>query len=325
MSYSINPSAYGEMFAVPGRAVDNFIKLASPVQLKTLLWIFRHTSQAIDACVIASNIGYSEPDVSDALVALCEWDVLVSDNKKFSVMPQPKKDAAVKTPLPDIQPIKPSYAQIITRCKESPQINNMFVDIQEILGKTIGYDGQSVLIMMHDQYGLPCEVIYMLVDYCVTINKSNFSYIAKIGKDWGEKEIDSIEKADEQIKILNSCNSVWKQFAAMAGIQNPRPTASQSAYLRTWSVEMKFSVEMIYLAYEEMVDHSNKISFAYMNKVLSTWHDKGLKTPDDVEKDKLEFRKRKESKTTSSSGNTSFDMDEFNRRADKLPVYKKGE
>ena len=108
----------------------------------------------------------------------------------------------------------------------------------------------------------------------------------------------------------------------MAGIQNPRPTSSQAAYLKTWSAEFRFGVDMIYLAYEETLDRSGKISFAYMNKVLASWHDKGLRTPDDVEKDKQAYREK--NRRTTDAG-TSYDMNEFNRRANQLPVYKKGE
>ena len=89
---------------------------------------------------------------------------------------------------------------------------------------------------------------------------------------------------------------------------------------------MKFSIEMIFLAYEEMMDHSGKISFAYMNKVLANWHQKGLRTPEDVEKDKQNYRDSKKKKNTADTS-TSYDMSEFNRRADSLPVYnskKKG-
>ena len=41
---------------------------------------------------------------------------------------------------------------------------------------------------------------------------------------------------------------------------------------------------------------NGKISFAYMNKVLANWHEKGLKTPSDVEKDKQSFREKKSKK-----------------------------
>ncbi len=209
----------------------------------------------------------------------------------------------------------------MARCKEDPEIPAMFSDIEKMLGKTLGYDSRSILLMMHDHYGLPIEVIYMLVDYCRSVGKSGFSYISKVGRTWGEREIDTIEKADEQIKILNSCNKLWKEFAEMAGIQNPRPSSSQSAYLRTWSVEMKFNVEMIYLAYEEMLNHSSRISFPYMNKILANWHSKGIKTPDDIEKEKEEYRRKKApaAKTTAS-----YDINEFIKRGEALPVYKKG-
>ncbi|MBQ8576281.1 MAG: DnaD domain protein [Clostridia bacterium] len=327
MAYTINPAVFGSMFAVPSQVVDNNIKLASASQLKTLLWVFRHTSEPIDPAVISKEINYAESDVCDALTVLCEWGVLSSDGKVIPQMPAPQAPAATSVTetlkeLPELSPVKPTYEQVVARCKESPEIAHMFTDIEGLLGRTIGYDSECILLMMHDQYGLPVEVIYMLVSYCVSVGKGNFAYIAKVGRTWGEKEIDTIEKADEQIKVLNSCMSLWKEFAQLAGIQNPRPTSSQAAYLKTWSTEMKFGVDMIYLAYEEMLDHSSKISFAYMNKVLANWHQKGLKTPEDVEKDKQAFREQNQKK---SDVNTSYDMNEFNRRANQLPVYKKGE
>lgn len=327
MAYSIKPSVFGSMFAVPAQAMD-YIKLASASQLKTMLWIFRNASEQIDPERISKEIGYRSADVSDALVALCEWGLLDSDDRVIEVMPAPVKEEAVKPEekieLPELATVKPTYEQVVKRCKETPEIANMFQDIQQVLGKTIGYDGQCIFLMMHDQYGLPVEVIYMLVDYCASIGKKGFSYISKVGKDWGEKEIDSIEKADEQIKILNTCTGVWKEFAAMAGIQNPRPTSVQSAFMRTWTIEMKFNVEMIYMAYEETVNHSGKISFPYMNKILSKWHEKGMKTPEDIEREKIEYRKAN-AKKSDNSEKSSFDMDEFIRRANQLPVYKKGE
>ena len=325
MAYSINPAIFGSMFAIPSQVVDNNLKLASASQLKTLLWIFRHSSEPIDPSVISKETGYPESDICDALIVLCEWGVLNSDSAPVARMPLPEAPSAPaaekKKELPELAPVKPTYEQVAARCTESPEIAHMFSDIEQLLGKTLGYDSQCILLMTHDQYGLPVEVIYMLVSYCVSIGKGNLAYIAKVGKTWGENEIDTIEKADEQIKRLNLCIGVWREFAALAGIPNPRPTATQSAYLNTWSVELKFTVDMIYLAYEETLDRSGKISFAYMNKVLMNWHEKGLKTPDAVEKDKQAFREKNQKKKDTD---TSYDMAEFNRRADSLPVYRKG-
>lgn len=325
MAYTINPAVFGSMFAVPSQVVDNNLKLASASQLKTLLWVFRHASEPIDPAVISKEINYSVSDVCDALTVLAEWGVLNSDSAPVAKMPLPEAPSATATEkkkeLPELVTVKPTYEQVAARCTESPEIAHMFSDIEQLLGRTLGYDSQCILLMMHDQYGLPVEVIYMLVSYCVSIGKGNLAYISKVGKTWGEEEIDTIEKADEKIKNLSRCIGVWKEFAALAGIPNPRPTATQSAFLNTWSVELKFSVDMIYLAYEETLDRSGKISFAYMNKILMSWAEKGLKTPDAVEKYKQAFREKNQKKKDTE---TSYDMAEFNRRADSLPVYKKG-
>ncbi len=298
MSYIFNSAVLGSMFAVPSQVVDNYIKLASASQLKTLLWICRHLSDPIDPSAISAAIGYSEADVEDALTVIAGWGILISDNQPAVPAPAPVEKAKpqeteVSKQLEEIAASKPTGEQISARCKENPEIINMFSDIEKMLGKTLGYDSRSILLMMHDHYGLPIEVIYMLVDYCKSVGKSGFSYISKVGKSWGEMEIDTIEKADEQIKILNSCNKLWSEFAEMAGIQNPRPSSSQSAYLRTWSVELKFNVEMIYLAYEEMLNHTSRISFPYMNKILMNWKSKGIKTPEDVEREKEDYRRKK--------------------------------
>lgn len=324
MSYIFNSAVLGSMFAVPAQVVDNYIKFASASQLKTLLWICRHISEPIDAVRISQEIGYSTADVNDALTVIASWGVLIGTDVTVTPAPaaaEEPKTAEQPKQLEEITASKPSNEQIIARCKEDPEILAMFSDIEKMLGKTLGYDSRSILLMMHDHYGLPIEVIYMLVEYCKSVGKSGFSYISKVGKTWGEMEIDSIEKADEQIKILNSCNKLWKEFAEMAGIQNPRPSSSQSAYLKTWSIELKFNVEMIYLAYEEMLNHSSKISFPYMNKILINWHAKGIKTPDDIDKEKEDFRRKKSPRAKSDA---SYDIDEFNRRGDALPVYKKG-
>ena len=202
MPYIFNSAVLGSMFAVPSQVVDNYIKLASASQLKTLLWICRHLSDSIDPSAISAAIGYSQDDVEDALTVIAGWGILISDDQPAVPAPAPTEKAApqeTEAPkqLGEIAASKPTGEQISARCKENPEILNMFSDIEKMLGKTLGYDSRSILLMMHDHYGLPIEVIYMLVDYCKSVGKSGFSYISKVGKSWGEMEIDTIEKAVE--------------------------------------------------------------------------------------------------------------------------------
>ena len=106
-------------------------------------------------------------------------------------------------------PLKPTSDQIACRLMEEPALRLLYAEAQQKLGRTIGYDGQSTLLMIHDQYGLPVEVILMILEYAASQGKTSMAYIAKMGRDWGEREIDTLEKAEEQLTRLRTGQSLW--------------------------------------------------------------------------------------------------------------------
>ena len=160
------------------------------------------------------------------------------------------------------------------------------------------------------------------------------AYIAKMGRDWGEREIDTLEKAEEQLTRLRTGQSLWNQLKALTGIHTPRPTAAQEKFLTEWSDDLHFSIDMIHLAYEEMANHTDRLSFPYINKVLRSWHEKGLLTPEQVQADKQTRQRDKATipapsrkKTTSGNAETrdaSYDLDEYTRRALHEPLIYPG-
>ncbi len=298
MDFMINPTKWNKSFAVPSEVVDDYIKLAGSVQIKVLLWMMRHSAEDRSIEDLSSAIGVSAPDCIDALNFWKETGILVSSESEIKaeiVVPAEKPVIKKETPkvnntkiLPEIEAVKPTVEQIVARGDESEEIRFLFQEAQMRLGKTIGHDGQAVLLMMHDAYGLPVEVIVTIIEYCVSVGKTSTSYIAKIGKDWGEREIDTLEKADEVISELKASDEMWGEFRIRTGISTPRPTSAQMKYLNRWKNEFKFSMEMILLAYEETANNIQKMSFPYMDKILKNWFEEGLKTPHEVVKAKQE-------------------------------------
>lgn len=325
MSYKINFSALGNSFVLPAEIADKCLKMANEAQIKSILWIFRHTGDPIVPAEIAKRIGKPAAAVEEALLYWSSVGILQSEVLPESAVEiKPSAPPAVQKVLPDIPVYAPSYEQVVQRCKESPELEEFLKEIQGIMGQTIGYDGQSAFLMMHDSYGLPFEVIFMLVSYCHENGKDSYKYMSKLAKSWGEKEIDTIDKADKAISDMKTCQKVWRDFTRFTGIQNPKPTASQQTYLLKWTNEYKFSVEMICLGYEIMADNCAKISFSYMDSVLKAWYEKGIKTPEQAEKSKEDWKKSKPARKSEKDKftETSYDMNEFEKKANQLPVYK---
>lgn len=313
MFYSVDPDKMKSAFSVPNDIVDKLIKFTDGNQLKVLLYILRNNGRADDIDAMSKALKIEKDDINDCIqyweftgMLKCGDSLKSAEPVKF--IPAAKEET--KKPEIPAAPSKPSSEEIAQRIEESPEIGHLMLEAQGKLGKTIGYDGQCTLLLLHDHYGLPIEVLFMLIEYCVSVGKTNYSYIEAVGKDWGEREIDTLEKAALQISSLNNANSFWAEFAKYAGLTTPRPTLKQAEFLHRWREEWKFSSDMIFRAYDEMATYTGKLNFRYIDKVLNSWYNEGYKTIADVEEGQ-----KKRSETPKAEKSTSYDLDEFKNRS----------
>lgn len=347
MSFEINPYAYKSVFAVPTSVVDDNIRLASVLQLKVLLYMLRHSDKNLSGEDVSAALSVDKADAEDAMIFWQERGLLIKSQEEAkpvlhieetTQVTLTKNEAETESTV-EVQPRKisdiplsrPSHEQIATRLKECKEFAGLFAEAQAALGKTIGYDGQSVLIMMHDSYGLPFEVILMAIEYAVSQQKTGFSSIAKIGKHWSELGIDTLEGAMEYIDEHNVVNETWNKLRSLTDISNRTPTSKQRGYLVAWVKEYGYDEHIIYYAYEESIDRTGKMSLPYMDKIIRNWYEKGVKTPMDIQREKAKWQEERDKKlpTKNASKKTapvndepSYDISEFTKKAIGLK-YKK--
>ena len=190
--------------------------------------------------------------------------------------------------------------------EESADVLRLMSETQSILGRTIGFDMQSTLLMLYDTYGLSVEVIFMLLEFCVHQSRSSTAYVAKLGKVWAEKEINTVELAADYIEKSTEAEKTFSVLRELTGMSTPRPTQKQTEYILSWRA-LGFEAPIIARAYDEMAERTGKISFNYMDKILLNWHTAGYKTPEDVENGERLFREKKQA--VKQKG-TSFSIDE---------------
>ncbi len=309
--YKINPAKYNGVTVMPSEIAEKYLILSSASQLKVIIYAFSCSGSLFDVPACADATGINEEEVKDALsywkdmgFVLFEEESAVFEQKAEAVpaatqisVSLPDNPPSKVSKVPANNPSKLTYNEICTRIDESEEVRLLLNEAQLRLGRTIGTGDQSSLILLHDYYGLPVEVILTICEYARTKGKStNTNYIYKIGVDWSQREIDTIDRADEELKNIEKINGIWAEFCISAGIKDSRPTSSQEKYLSQWSDEWKFTVPMLVLAFEEMKTHTEKISYSYMHKVLSSWHTKGIDTPEKVVDEQEKFMREKEQK-----------------------------
>lgn len=192
-----------------------------------------------------------------------------------------------------VSPSRPTHAQICARLDESAELRELFNEAQTVLGRMLGTGDQAALLLLYDYYGLPADVLLMLCEYARTMGKAgNLNYIYAVGQDWSEREIDTFERADEELRRLAQVDTDWTQFCALTGLQHLKPTKGQQKYIHSWTTEWKFTVPMLALAFEKMKERTDGVRFSYMNGILKNWFAKGITTPEQVEKEELDFKEK---------------------------------
>lgn len=333
MEYRFNTGMWGSVFAVPNTIVDTYIKTASGNAVKLLLFLLRNSEKKFDEETLKSALAFkSMDDVNDALDFWKERG-LVDYSGGLVIRKQPitlshvtdtpvvtneqltfelKKHDSVRK-VDASRPIRYSAKEIGESIKGSAQMEHLFTRAEQLCGRPLKNSEQQMIMSIVDYEGLNCDVASMLIEYCYSIGKTTPKYIQTLAAEWNESEINTIALAEEKISKLRSYNTVETQLKrdlefCSAFSQN------QKEFIDNWSNRMGFSVEMIELAYQMTMDSTGKASFPYMNKIIESWQQKGISTPQQVEQEKQNHKR--ENDTTSS-----FDVGDLEKKA--LEKYRR--
>lgn len=330
--YLLNLGAWNTIFAVPCAVVDQYLKIASPNQLKVLLWVLRHADHGFELKEPAQALGLSEDAVEEALLFWQQDANLLTIN---GVEIKPTADGtqaipadspspavpAVAASVPEppakarpasilTRPQKPDNAFVAKRMAESEEIAYLMQDAQRILGRLLSNGCSATLLMLHDDFGLPVDVILMLLQYAANAGKTSTRYIEKVGMDWAEEEIFTHQKAEEKLRKIAENAKAWRVVEQTLGIAHRSPTAKEETLAAAWVNDWGFSPALLREAYERCVDTKGQLSLSYMNGILSRWHEQGITTLQQAQEEKL--RKAAVRKQESAAKST-YDIDEFER------------
>lgn len=336
MAFSVGNGIWNGVFAVPNSIADQHLKLASGLSIKVLLLLLRHDGN-MELKEMAEQLSQSMADIQDAVNYWVGHGVLIVEEEPPPTIESPTA-AAIQpvtvqlTPTLQYQEVQPepsapqepsrqtlvtiSHArqrlttqQINEMGKQDKNIVYLLQETQSVLGKPLTPVATDTVAALYSYYGMQPDMILMLIHYCVSIGKDNMRYIEKVASDWLERGVDSHEKAEAEIVRLSQKECLENKIKASFGIYDRSLVTSEKKYIRTWLGEYKIDLALIILAYERTVEIKGKLSFPYINGILSNWHSKGITTTTEAMKEIRE--KQKTAPQKSQQNNSSYDIGEL--------------
>ena len=215
LGYKVNFGIWNSVFAVPGDIVEKHLKHLSEIQLKALLCVLKNSGKNVEIQKISDLIGSSQDATQLALESLCKINLIskaeIAEPESLDNPPS-LSSPVTESKNSGIRYHRPNMAYIAERMKCSGEINAMMQEAQVILSRPLSTGDSAVLLALHDNDGLPVDVILMLLQYSVSIGKMNMKYIGKTGESWAKDGIDSLQKAEKKSEELNHKNLIWKKI-----------------------------------------------------------------------------------------------------------------
>ncbi|MBO4915247.1 MAG: DnaD domain protein [Oscillospiraceae bacterium] len=219
--------------------------------------------------------------------------------------PEPDKPAA-KTSLPSAEPIPepsttiPEYSRedVMNKLESDGSFSSLLREVERKLGK-LSEPSVKKLLGLYDFLGLPAEVIFLLVGYCADLKAEQFGAgkpptmreIEKEGYAWARRELFSIDAADEFIKKERKKRGRFTEYMDALQLGGRQPSPGEERYIGSW-IEMGFQPDAIAIAYDKTVLRCHELKWPYLNGILKRWHEKGIHTPQDIERETLGAKKQ---------------------------------
>lgn len=160
------------------------------------------------------------------------------------------------------------------RARAIESINNQF--FQGLMSPSWYTD----IDMWFNKFGFDEQVMIALFSYCADKKALHRNYIQAVAEGWSKNNIKTFEELDNYFSKKEKLNVVMKDISQKLRISRPLNTFEEE-YVSKWTTEYGYGMDIIDIALKRSV-LKNNAGFEYYDKLITDWHEKGLKTPDEV-------------------------------------------
>ena len=180
---------------------------------------------------------------------------------------------------------RPNYTEqdVLTTMDSDKDFRSLYGEVQRRLGRALNTEEIKILLAMVRYLGLPEEVVAVLVSYCQEQARlrgrrtPSLRSIEKMAYIWAEQGIDTLEEAAAYIQKQNVRSTKLAKLMGILQIRGRNLTAAEERVACAW-LEMGMEDAAISMAYEKTCLNTGGLNWAYMNKILVSWHESGWHT-----------------------------------------------
>lgn len=146
----------------------------------------------------------------------------------------------------------------------------------------------SSIDLWFKKYGFDEQVMLALFDYCFNKSALHKNYVQTVADSWGKSNIKTFTDLENYFEKQEKINKIKKSISKKLGYHKDL-SQFESAYVEKWIIDYGYDMPIIDLALKKTTSKINP-TFDYFDKLISSWHDRNLKTEQDIQNFMLEMK-----------------------------------
>ena len=216
-----------------------------------------------------------------------------------------------------------SAGDLIRRSREDPAFKALVNECQRLFGHSLSGADLRTLFGIYDRLGFSGEVILLMINHCAArlqrrYGEGRLPTMRSVEKEafrWADLEICTVAQAEAYISESERREREEEKTRRALGITGRSPTPTERKYIDGW-LAMGFGSQALALAYDRTVVSTGRLTWAYMDKIVRSWQQKGLFTVEDIEKGDPRADRKKAAPAAVPAGKTGDDLDRLMRMLD---------
>lgn len=189
--------------------------------------------------------------------------------------------------LPPPEPAPMTDAELLRHMEQDEAFRLLAGEVQRQLGRVLSTEDLRILAGLTTTLRMETDVVGLLVSDCIAQakeagrNPPNLRAIERAAYRWAERGVVTMELAAEYLQQQRAQRQILKSLALRFELGRSFRTPERNR-VAAW-LDLGFGEEEIYFAYERCLTATHDLKWAYMEKIIRSWHLQGLHTMSDIQ------------------------------------------
>lgn len=171
----------------------------------------------------------------------------------------------------------------IVSLEDNEEFHALLFSAGQYLAKALTPTDADILAYIYEGLSFSEDMIEYLIELSASRGKSSLRYMEAIAIDWYNRGIKTLEEAKADSAEFLKENQDVKIVKRALGLGNRKLIDEELGYIRKWFGEYAFHRDIVEEACKRTIMNISTPSFRYVDSILTSWSEKGVKHLTDLD------------------------------------------